>query len=342
MRHFITASSDTTLYQAYPAINAGFDEILEIGKIQDTELYGTFFTASAVRSLISFDLSQSGSWNASSSYFLNLRLATAKEVDKGQQIIIGALTQSWDEGSGFFYQEPENRLDGATWTQATTSVSWSLAGGALSTSPTASVQLTQFPIGDLRVDVTNIIQPFISQSLPFYGLYLKFPDSSEASSRNSGKLSYFSTQTHTIYQPTLEVLWDDQSFVTGALSPVVDLTTIRVSTSTMRSNYQRGSVSKIRLSVRDRYPVRTFDGIQRYSNKYYLPQDTSYRLVDDQSNTVIGEFDSFNKLHCDGTSSYMMINTSYLHVNREYRVELKIQSSDIVDYVRLSSKFMVI
>ncbi len=139
MRHFITASSDTTLYQAYPAINAGFDEILEIGKIQDTELYGTFFTASAVRSLISFDLSQSGSWNASSSYFLNLRLATAKEVDKGQQIIIGALTQSWDEGSGFFYQEPENRLDGATWTQATTSVSWSLAGGALSTSPTASV-----------------------------------------------------------------------------------------------------------------------------------------------------------------------------------------------------------
>lgn len=342
MRYFITASDDTTLYQAYPAINAGFDEILEIGKLQDVELYGTFYTASSVRSIISFNLAQSSSWDATSSYFLNLRLANAKEVDKGQRILIGAVSQSWREGSGYFYQEPENRLDGATWTQATPSVSWSMAGGTLNTVTTASVELTHFPLGDLRVDVTSIIQPFVSQSLPFYGLYLKFPDADEASSLNSGKLSYFSTQTHTIYQPTLEIVWDDQVFLTGSLVPVGDLTNIHISATTMKAEYQRGSIGKVRLSVRDKYPTRNFDGIQRYGNKYHLPVDTSYRIVDNQSNAIIGDFGTYNRLHCDGTSSYMLVDTSYLYVNREYRVELKIETSEITEYVRLSSKFLVI
>ena len=36
-----------------------------------------------------------------------------------------------------------------------------------------------------------------------------------------GNLKYFGRETHTIYPPKLEVVWDDSSWSTGSLSPLV-------------------------------------------------------------------------------------------------------------------------
>ncbi len=47
MKKFLTASKDTTLYEAFPTINVGLDEILEIGKVIDTNVD---FTSSTVYS----------------------------------------------------------------------------------------------------------------------------------------------------------------------------------------------------------------------------------------------------------------------------------------------------
>ena len=91
MRKILTASKDTTLYQAYPTNNAGLDEILEIGKVINTSVDFTSSTAYATgsaRSLIYFDLPTTQTVPATANFFLNLKLANANNVKRNQKIII--------------------------------------------------------------------------------------------------------------------------------------------------------------------------------------------------------------------------------------------------------------
>jgi hypothetical protein len=208
MRTILTASKDTTLYQAYVNNNAGLDEILEIGKVIDLSepTSSTAYATGSARSLLYFELPTTASVPATASYFLNLKLANASEVKKNQQILIYQVSRSWDEGSGYFYQDIKNVEDGASWTRCTSAVSWSSAGGDFLTGSTSqSITLSSYPLQDIRVDVTNILRPFVSQSLQntFYGLALRFPTGDEQDSTNKGNIKVFSTQTHTIHQPTL-------------------------------------------------------------------------------------------------------------------------------------------
>jgi len=343
MRYFITASDDASIYQSYPDFNTGFDEILEIGKVQNFDTYGvasagTFYNSSSVRALVNFDLSGI-TYTTGSKYYLNLKLASAKEVNKGQQLIIGLMNEPWVEGSGFFYQEPANRSDGATWESASLTSAWTTA--SLVPSPTASYVASSFPLGDLRVDVTNLIDPMVSSSASMYGLYIRFPAADENSSLNSGRLAYFSTQTHTIYQPTLEVCYLSQQFVTGTLVPVVDIADIHIGSSNIKAEYERGTLSKIRLSARDKFPTRRFDSLLRYGNKYYLPSESYFRVKDVQADVAIGAFDQYSAIQCDGTSSYFVLDTARLYVNREYQIETKIVLSGMIEYIPLTTKFFI-
>ena len=42
--------------------------------------------------------------------------------------------------------------------------------------------------------------------------------------QNFGNLSFFSSDTHTKYPPTLETVWDDSSWDSGSLSPLTKQT----------------------------------------------------------------------------------------------------------------------
>ena len=46
------------------------------------------------------------------------------------------------------------------------------------------------------------------------------PNSDEGSTKRFGNLSFFSSDTHTKYPPTLETVWDDSQWSTGSLSPL--------------------------------------------------------------------------------------------------------------------------
>ena len=47
-----------------------------------------------------------------------------------------------------------------------------------------------------------------------------FDAGQEGDSSRLGNLKYFSRETHTIYPPKLEAVWDDSSWSTGSLSPL--------------------------------------------------------------------------------------------------------------------------
>ena len=104
MRNILTASKDTTIYKVYPTNNAGLDEILEIGKLVNTDEVEPSFVSASARSLLYFSLPTTASVSADANYYLNLRLANATDISRGQTVLVYAVSRSWDEGSGYFYQ----------------------------------------------------------------------------------------------------------------------------------------------------------------------------------------------------------------------------------------------
>ncbi len=175
------------------------------------------------------------------------------------------------------------------------------------------------------MDVTNILRPFVSQSLQntFYGLALQFPVVDEQDSLNKGNIKFFSTQTHTIHQPTLEIVWDTQTVTTGSLLPIPSLN-VKIVASNLRETYTKGDVDKVTLVVRDQYPLKSFDSVLRYKNKYYLPTSSYFSIVDVQSNTTVIPFDDYSKVNTDTTGSYVILDTSPLYFGRFYTLKLKV------------------
>lgn len=344
MRKFLIPSKDTTIYEAYPTNNAGLDEIIEIGKVVDTSLVEPNYVTASARTLLYFDLPTTASVPATASYFLNLRLANASNVQRNQTIVLYKVSQSWDEGSGYFYQTPKNVNDGATWQQVRANVSWSRYGGDfLTASLSGSSTLSSYPLQDLRIDVTSILRPIVSQSLhsTFYGLALQFPTTDELDSDNQGNIKIFSSQTHTIHQPTLEIAWNSQIFSTGSLSAIPSSINVKVVPSNLKEIYTKGDVTRVNLVVRDEYPLRSFDSTLRYKNKYYLPTSSYYSIVDTQSNTTIVDFDDYSKVNTDSNGSYVILDTAPLYKGRFYTLKLKIDSGEYSKVINTDNIFKV-
>ena len=324
MRKFLIPAKDTTIYQTFPTNNAGLDEILEIGKVIDTTQVDPSYVTSSARSLLYFNLPTTASVSTGSSYFLNLRLANATNVLRNQTLVVYQISQSWDEGSGFFYENVKNSNDGATWNQLGLYTSWSQAGGTfLTASTSASTILNTYPLEDIRIDVTNILQPIVNSNSTSYGLAIQFPSTDEANINNMGNIKVFSTQTHTVHQPTLEIAWDNQTFITGSVLAAIPSLNVKIIPTNIKEVYTQGDIARIDINVRDEYPLKSFDSTLRYKNKYYLPSSSYYSIVDVQSNLTIIPFDNYSKIHCDGTNSYMVLDTSPLYKGRFYTIRFK-------------------
>lgn len=343
MRTFLKTVKDASIYQRYPTRNTGLDEIIEVGKVITSLDKNLKFSSGSVRSLLYFDISQNSGYPTSSEYYLNLHVANAKEFRRYQKIEVYAISRSWDEGSGYFYQDVENAEDGATWEQCTEFVSWSANGGDFTTNLSASYTFTEVPFdNNIRINVTNLLAPVISGSniTPWNGLLLKFPTSDETNQTNKGNIKFFSSNTHTVYEPKLEILWNDQTFITGSLKPIPN-GNVFISPKNLKEAYTRGEIDKIYLITRDPFPDKRFDAKQRYKNQYYLPSSSYFRIKDVVSNVYIHTFDQYSSINCDISGSYITLDTSGLEIDRFYEIDLKIQSGSLVFFPEFKYTFTV-
>ena len=328
MRLLLTASADTTIYKRYPTINTGLDEIVEVGKVAKPEDLEIAYSSSAARALINFTLPVSGTIPETASFYLNLKIANAQKLPYTQQLDIYEISGSWAEGGGYFVQQIKNPQDGATWSgsNAATSASWVSLGGDYYASPSQSIILSEYPLQDLRIDVSTIMQSVLTNNRSFKGLLIKFPSASEADMNNEGNIKFFSRQTHTVHEPILEVVWDTNTFSTGSLKTISNTYDIEVVPQNPKETYIRGSKERVRFVVRDKYPRKNFDATLRYKNVYYLPTSSYFSIVDRQAGIVVSPADQFAKLDCDATGSYFVLDTSNLYKNRNYAVNLEIDN----------------
>ena len=318
---FYNTTKDATLYRQQPTSNTGLDEILEISKTY----YGDLLDIA--HPLLQFNVTEiSASFGSQpiGKAELVLRECESQEIPTDYTIYAYPVSQSWDMGIGTRFDDISS--DGATWRWPKASGSnWTTEGGDYTMGLFASETLTYLG-GDIEMNVTDIVNEWVTGSIPNYGILLKFSDEWEDDAIDYGILQYFGKETNTIYQPKLRVGYDDQSFEPGLLT-ALDSDDIHVTFKRLRSKYKVDSIAKIKVVGREKYPLKQYTKQYGYTDIQYLPQTTWYQVKDAQTDEIILPFSDYTKVSCDAEGNYFNINFNNWEYNRDYYFEIKTEIS---------------
>ena len=195
---------------------------------------------------------------------------------------------------------------------------------------------------DLNVEVTEYINDFINGHRTNNGLIVKKTKTDEQSTTKFGTIKFFSSDTNTIYPPTLEVRWDDSSFVTGSLEEL-DTEDMVVYVKNLGTEYKESSKGKIRVFGRERFPARTFSSTSNYKTVKYLPTTSYYSVVDAQTEQVIIPFDTnYTKVSCDSSGNYFNFWFNGLQPERFYKFVFRVDQNGTTRYFDDNFYFKVI
>ena len=345
MHIFYTSSFDASIYLQQPEQNAGRDEILEVGKLY----YGS--SKDITRTLIKFDtgsikseitLIGTGSWQT----YLVLRSANSEEIPLEYSIFANAVSQSWTMGTGTKFDNITS--DGVSWKYRDGVSTWQdnvTAGTAVFTAGTtgsanaeggtwfitgSATQSFSNEPDDIRMNVTNIMHQWVSGSLKNNGFIIRHSIDAENNDLDYGLLKFFSKETNTIYEPKLELVWDDSSFVTGSLTPVTGSAEdgYKVIITNLKKEYSTNTKVKIRIKGRDMYPSKAFGTTFAYEQSKYIT-NIYYQLEDYITAEVILPFGDYTKVSCDSTSNYFVMNLNTFPKNRTYKLKLKVVENGI-------------
>ena len=297
--------------------------------------------------------------------YLNLKSANSEEIPLEYTIYANAVSGSWNMGTGTKFDNITS--DGVSWYYKNGSSKWldlsgsysagsdtgSITNGGGGTWYTASMASQSFnnEPDDIRMDVTNIVKLWISGSnrLPNDGIILHHHTSASISTDNDGLdygvLKFFSKETNTIYEPKLELVWDDSSFVTGSLTPVTGSASddYKVVVTNLKNQYSKDTKIKIRVKGRDMFPYKTFGTTFGYDQAKYLPSGSTYYQIEDYiTNETIVPFGDYSKLSCDSTSNYFNLDTSTYAADRVYRLKIKILQNGITDIIDDKLTFKIV
>jgi len=195
---------------------------------------------------------------------------------------------------------------------------------------------------NLDVEVTDYVNEWLNGTRTNNGLIVKKSKVDEESTTKFGSIKFFSSDTNTIYPPTLEVRWDDSSFVTGSLD-ALDSEDMIVYVKNLSTEYKETSKGKIRVYARERFPARTFSSTSNYTLVKYLPTTSYYSVVDAETEQVIIPFDTnYTKISCDSTSNYFNFWFNGLQPERFYKFVFRVDQNGTTRYFDDNFYFKVV
>jgi hypothetical protein len=216
----------------------------------------------------------------------------------------------------------------------------------------ACSQSFYYQSSDVRMDVTNIVNAWISSTVVNNGLIVMHSD--ETSSVDYGTLRFFSKETNTIYSPYLDVAWEDSEiawmipgFNTSSAEPI-QIRDAVVSMKNMAKEYKYGSILRMDVTPRKRYPIKTFargpSDIQRFSDylyPYYLPSSSYYVIKDAESEEDVIPYDAYTQLSFDSYGNYFMLDTSGLPQERYFKVQIRAEQSGSIMTFDIPTPFKI-
>ena len=310
MHYFTFAEKDTTLYEVSGSMNAGLDEVLEVRK----DVSDTGDSINVSRIVIKFDLTEisqsivDGTLGGSvPRYYLNLYDARPTALATSQSLYAYPVSQSWDNGfgredsftiiaDGASYNFRDNNDVKTMWPGSMTG-----SGGTWYNQYDSSQSFTN-QAADVRMDVSNIVWNWLHGVIPNDGFMVKRSGSignldstlDEGTSKALGNFSFFSRETHNIYQPKVEVVWDHSKWSTGSLEYLTstELEDVKLYPRSLRDQYKEDSKVKFRVAGRPLYPEKTFSATAGYSTgcntaKMLPSGSTFYQVVDVFTDDII-------------------------------------------------------
>lgn len=208
-----------------------------------------------------------------------------------------------------------------------------------STGSYACYQYFDYQTSDVKMDVTPIVNAWLTRAIPNEGFIIMHSD--ESSSVDYGTLKFFSKETNTIYSPYLDVCWYDSTIDTGSADPV-QLRDAVVNVKNMAKEYKFGSIVRMDVAARKRYPIKTFTNkLSDYLVPYYLPSSSYYQIKDAESEETILPYDDFTRLSFDSNGNYFMLDMAGLPSERYYKVEIRSEQSGSVMTFPILTPFKV-
>lgn len=354
MQYSVYPIKDATIYERKPDMNTGLDQIIELEKISaktiDSDgIYWDYNYNSRI--LIQLDtneisrLIQNNTIKKSSKYYLSLYSAYAENLSLAYSIYAYPVSQSWDQGRGYFISEPSIK-EGVSWryrngyfnntgkewptgsfVAGTTGSYVTIKGGAnwyYQNGYYASQSFNQ-ENPDLRMDITNIIHKWISGSIPNNGLIIKRSDTDEKSSEELGSIKFFSKETHTIFTPRIDIVWNDSNFSGTSSFTEINNEDFIVHFKNKKASYFPSDKTKFRFLVRDRIPVKTYSTSSNFLTSKRLPTSSYYAIQDEQTSVYVVPFDNNNVISCDNKGNYFNVDFNTFLPNRYYKVLLKVK-----------------
>ena len=324
----IFPEKDATLYEQYPNMNTGLDQILEASSFYTlgnryNSRYLIQFSTTEIQDVLNNTVN--GIWDA----YLKNHSATVSGLTTDTDLYFHTVSGSWSMGTGKYSYSPEVD-NGCSWNFKTTSGSgdWVDVGGDVHISPVYSQSFAYSNPIDVNVQVTDTIHTWYSSSVPNDGFLVRLSSSIEDSTDLNIQPIFknFSIDTNTIYPPYLEIKWDDYSFNTGSSSnTVLDSFESFMSIYNNVGKYYPQSITRFRLAAIPKYPDRVFITSSYYTENYYLPEvSSSYAIKDSSTNEFVVDFDAiYTRISADSVSSYFDVYMNGLEPERQYTVLIK-------------------
>ena len=351
--YFLTASKDASVYLQQPDQNCGLDEVLEVSKVY----YGNIKDVS--RALLKFETQGLSASISSGDVKLEDARLILKETESEElplEFTLEAypISQSWEMGNGTRFDDISTA--GVTWNnrEGDSTLRWLQTSefSEVSTGSyegkggtfyyiSSSLQNFEYKTTDVSMDIKDIMEDWISGSIPNDGIILKLPFSNETDTNDYGILRFFSKETNTIHQPKVRIGWDDVSFSTGSLTEL-DSEEIKVGIRNFKKEYKVNTTPKLRVVGRDLYPIKTFSSTAQYGITKFLPTTSYYQISDYHSGDVIVPFSDYTKLSCDSDGNFFNLNLSNWEVDRVYKIEFKITIGGVDNFFDDDYTFSVI
>lgn len=358
---------DASIYEDKPYANAGLEPYIEIHKtrvstVVDTgSLYKAFQNYNS-RGVIKFDLSDilvkqnQGIIPTTSSRSFTLKLYTRAlehiegpfDIEVAQLSLSGSTglpTTIWKEGIGYLETYPTSS-QGITWKTKGTPThpenlwftgsytsditgSWStVPGGGTWLSSSVVSQSFDGTTDHLQVDVSQMIETWLSGSVQNQGFLIKRSVTDELSSESLSRITFYSKDTSTVYAPTLRVSWDDSVYTTGSVPlysmsaqvPILPVVWIKG----MKPEYYSAEYASFNIGVREQFPTRTFTTNSLYNQQWRLSSGSEYSIIDPLSGRSIIPFGSHSRIsHTPEYGSFFNVYMNCLQENCYYDIYLK-------------------
>ena len=340
--NWVSSGSSTITGESFKDQNFGRDQILEVKKFFYNNSFdhqtralvnfsGTAFTEMS-QSIVKKDIHNPR-------FFLRLYEAEGNaEMTEDYTLAIQPISQSWTDGTGKFGDNPKN-TNGCSWENRSnpiggTATVW--ANNGVSVYPvSSSTQAFSNQSPDVDVDVTDMVNVWLSGAEQNYGMLIRFSGSQETDSSTFGHLKFFSRNTHTIFSPKLEVRWDDHLPCTGSnTGSLNELTMSGLSDNFLymkglRESYKVGERVKFRVGARKRYIQKTFNtSVQTVTGSFIPESSGSYAIKDVATDEFIVPFSGFTSMSCDENGNYFNQYLDGFYPDRVYKIQLKLKTND--------------